>query len=108
MIGTRIYCVVQIFVSTSFFSCTVRVIKSWRAGVGKSLFKKRLTQELHKLIPSASEDHPNSLTISLHEKRLNTDEVMNVLLQCMLPPEMNVPRIFHFDISHEVCRSKEN
>ncbi|CAG2192038.1 RNF213 [Mytilus edulis] len=30
--------------------CSVRVIKSWRAGVGKSLYKKRMVTDLYKLI----------------------------------------------------------
>lgn len=78
-------------------------MKSWRAGVGKTLFKKRMTEELQKILLSESVDSINSLTIPLHEKILNTDEVMNVLLDVTLPPEIIVPRIFHFDISHEVC-----
>ncbi|XP_052087598.1 E3 ubiquitin-protein ligase rnf213-alpha-like isoform X5 [Mytilus californianus] len=81
-----------------FDRSTIRVVKSWRAGVGKTLFKKRMTEDLQKMILSES----TSLTIPLHEKKLNTDEVMNVLLDVTLPPEIIVPRIFHFDISHEV------
>ncbi|CAG2186352.1 RNF213 [Mytilus edulis] len=61
-----------------------------------------MTEELQKILLSESVDSINSLTIPLHEKILNTDEVMNVLLDVTLPPEIIVPRIFHFDISHEV------
>jgi hypothetical protein len=30
----------------------MRIVKSWRAGVGKSLYKKRMVAELYKIVPN--------------------------------------------------------
>ncbi|XP_052062754.1 E3 ubiquitin-protein ligase rnf213-alpha-like isoform X2 [Mytilus californianus] len=78
--------------------CSVRVVKSWRAGVGKSLYKKRMVESLLKQVSSTQ----NSITIPLHEKTLNNDEIMDVFKEEILPPQKYRPRIFHIDISHEV------
>ncbi|XP_063441660.1 E3 ubiquitin-protein ligase rnf213-alpha-like [Mytilus trossulus] len=78
--------------------CSVRVVKSWRAGVGKSLYKKRMVESLVKQVSSTQ----NSITIPLHEKTLNNDEIMDVFKEEILSPQKYRPRIFHIDISHEV------
>ncbi|CAG2252471.1 RNF213 [Mytilus edulis] len=78
--------------------CSVRVVKSWRAGVGKSLYKKRMVENLVKQVSSTQ----NSITIPLHEKTLNNDQIMDVFREEILPPQKYRPRIFHIDISHEV------
>ncbi|OPL22201.1 hypothetical protein AM593_08169, partial [Mytilus galloprovincialis] len=78
--------------------CSVRVVKSWRAGVGKSLYKKRMVENLVKQVSSTQ----NSITIPLHEKTLNNDEIMDVFREEILPPQKYRPRIYHIDISHEV------
>jgi hypothetical protein len=31
----------------------MRIVKSWRAGVGKSLYKKRMVAELYKIVPTS-------------------------------------------------------
>ncbi|CAG2246214.1 RNF213 [Mytilus edulis] len=73
-------------------------VKSWRAGVGKSLYKKRMVENLVKQVSSTQ----NSITIPLHEKTLNNDEITDVFREEILPPQKYRPRIFHIDISHEV------
>ncbi|XP_052062680.1 E3 ubiquitin-protein ligase rnf213-alpha-like isoform X2 [Mytilus californianus] len=78
--------------------CSVRVVKSWRAGVGKSLYKKRMVESLVKQVSSTQ----NSITIPIHEKTLNNDEIIDVFREEILPPQIYRPRIFHIDISHEV------
>lgn len=80
----------------------MRVVKSNRAGVGKTLFKKRMVSELTALTQSFSNEGANNLTIPLHGKSVNVDEIMEKLLATLLSPEKQQPRIFHFDFSSEV------
>jgi hypothetical protein len=80
----------------------VRIVKSWRAGVGKSLYKKRMVAELYKIVPNIPRKKSSSVTIPLHEKAINTDDIMDIFQQETLPPQCHEPRIFHIDISHEV------
>ena len=86
-------------------SCTVRVVKSWRAGVGKTLHKKRLTEKLHTLHTGVARSKKAVVSIPLHEREINIDDIMNVLLQNTLHPGKIEPRIFHIDLSHEVIVS---
>ena len=86
-----------------FFRCSVRVVKSRRAGVGKSLYKKRMVAELCKLVHNVPRRKSSNITIPLHEKTINIDSVMDSLLKEILPPRCQEPRLFHIDISHEVC-----
>ncbi|XP_071135692.1 E3 ubiquitin-protein ligase rnf213-alpha-like isoform X2 [Mytilus edulis] len=85
-----------------FDKCTVRVVRSSRAGVGKTLFKDRMKKEMSKVLKLTPESRPHCLTIPLHEKKINIDDVVAVLLDEILPPHTRYPRIFHFDIAHEV------
>jgi hypothetical protein len=41
----------------------VRIVKSWRAGVGKSLYKKRMVAELYKIVPNIPRKKSSSVTI---------------------------------------------
>ncbi|XP_061169142.1 E3 ubiquitin-protein ligase RNF213-like [Saccostrea echinata] len=89
--------------SVDFECCTVRIIKSWRSGVGKTLYKKRLVEKLnltHKKLDRGG--RATTITIPIHEKRIEVDEIMSVLLQNTSPTMKTEPRIFHIDLSHEV------
>jgi hypothetical protein len=81
-------------VDEMYFRCSVRVVKSWRAGVGKTLFKKRMVDK------STKTAH---VTIPLHEKTINVDSIMDIFLKEISLPQFHKPTLFHIDISHEVC-----
>ena len=83
----------------------MRVVKSWRAGVGKTLHKKRLTEKLHSLHAGVARTKKAVVSIPLHEREINIDDIMNVLLQNTLHPGKIEPRLFHIDLSHEVIVS---
>lgn len=85
-----------------FSRCTVRIVKSWRAGVGKTLYKKRMVAEMYKLVHNVHRRKSSNVTIPLHEKVINTDNIMDTFLEETLPPRCHEPRIFHIDISHVV------
>ncbi|KAL4233165.1 hypothetical protein ACF0H5_007850 [Mactra antiquata] len=78
---------------------TVRVIKSWRAGVGKSLYKTRREDDLSKL--NGSVQH-QSVSIPLQERNLNVHYVIQRLLEHSIHPDATAARLFHIDVSHEV------
>jgi hypothetical protein len=50
-----------------YLRCSVRIVKSWRAGVGKSLYKKRMVAELYKTVPNIPRRKSSNVTIPLHE-----------------------------------------
>ncbi|VDI52691.1 Hypothetical predicted protein, partial [Mytilus galloprovincialis] len=79
---------------------SVRVVKSWRAGVGKSLFKRNMVTALKEKLNVNEKKHV--VSIPLCDRTLVVDEVLEVLLEHTNPPHVREPRIFHFDISHEV------
>ncbi|XP_071112725.1 E3 ubiquitin-protein ligase rnf213-alpha-like isoform X2 [Haliotis cracherodii] len=82
-----------------FDDSTVRVIKSKRAGVGKTLYKKRQVEALQRLNPRVP---ATSVSIHLYEKSVSTMAVAEKLLDHTLQPGQVLPRIFHLDISYEV------
>ncbi|VDI01999.1 Hypothetical predicted protein, partial [Mytilus galloprovincialis] len=85
-----------------FDGCTVRVVKSNRAGVGKTLYQKRMVTELTRLTQRGYIQRPNNLTIPLHSKSVDVDEIMEQLMKRTSLPGNQQPTIFHFDISSEV------
>ncbi|XP_061169263.1 E3 ubiquitin-protein ligase RNF213-like isoform X1 [Saccostrea echinata] len=85
-----------------FEHCTVRVVKSWRAGVGKSLHKKRLAEKLHGLHSGVIRSKKAVVSLPLHEREITIDDIMGVLLENTLHPGKIEPRLFHIDLSHEV------
>ncbi|XP_062591685.1 E3 ubiquitin-protein ligase rnf213-alpha-like, partial [Saccostrea cucullata] len=85
-----------------FEHCTVRVVKSWRAGVGKSLHKKRLAEKLQGLHSGVIRSKKAVVSIPLHEREISVDDIMGELLKNMLHPGKIEPRLFHIDLSHEV------
>ncbi|XP_060084373.1 E3 ubiquitin-protein ligase rnf213-alpha-like [Ylistrum balloti] len=85
-----------------FGRSTVRVVKSWRAGVGKSLYKTRKAADLKELYPTSKRTTGAVVSIPLHEKEIDVDTIMARLLECTLSVGQVEPRIFHIDISYEV------
>lgn len=78
-------------------------MRSEKAGMGKSLHKKRLTEKLQTKNPiGAVEDFPLSVTIPLSQKQIDVVEVSSRILKCTLPNDMLYPRIFHIDIAYGV------
>ncbi|KAL3881508.1 hypothetical protein ACJMK2_027940, partial [Sinanodonta woodiana] len=86
--------------SVDFDSSSVRVVRSWRAGVGKSLYVKRRNEKLAQENPSYK--MTDLVKIPLQEKEINVSDVTEILLTHILPPGVTTPRIFHLDIAHEV------
>lgn len=85
------------------FRHCVRVVKSEKAGMGKSLHKKRLTEKLQTKNPiGVVEDFPLSVTIPLSQKQIDVVEVSSRILKCTLPNDISYPRIFHIDIAYGV------
>ncbi|XP_041354651.1 E3 ubiquitin-protein ligase RNF213-like [Gigantopelta aegis] len=84
-----------------FSHSTVRVVKSKRAGIGKTLYKKRRVAELRELNPMFR-DKDLSVSIPLYEKNVVMTKVVDKLLPCTLKPGQVFPRIFHLNISYEV------
>ncbi|XP_071172243.1 E3 ubiquitin-protein ligase RNF213-like [Mytilus edulis] len=84
--------------AVDFDRCSVRVVKSWRAGVGKTLFKDRMIEGLSQMVGG----EVKSISIPVHHKILNSDEIMEVLKKETLSKKKQSLRIFHIDISHEV------
>ena len=73
--------------------CTVRVVKSHRAGVGKTLKADKLGNRIG----------TNAyVRINMHRKHINTSDILRELLIYTAPPELPKPRLFHLDIAHEV------
>ncbi|XP_068007364.1 E3 ubiquitin-protein ligase RNF213 isoform X3 [Melanerpes formicivorus] len=77
----------------------VGIVSSKRAGVGKSLYVKRLHERLQ-------EQHPDSTkllkTIRLIEPEVDEDKVLKSLLPFMKKKYQTAPMIFHFDITSSV------
>ncbi|XP_055509816.1 E3 ubiquitin-protein ligase rnf213-alpha isoform X2 [Leucoraja erinacea] len=76
----------------------VRIISSNRAGVGKSLYVKRLHEKLKK---QAGKDNLLK-TIHLLEPQVDENKVLQALFSCIKSSNKNQPLIFHFDIASTV------
>ena len=81
-------------------SLCVRVVRSNRSGVGKTLYKQRLTTRLKQNLPR--ERRPVSITIPLHGRVALTHDIAACLLKHTLEPGTILPRIVHLDISYQV------
>ena len=79
----------------------MRVVKSKRAGIGKTLYKTRRVTDLKKLNP-LSRIEGLSVSVPLYEKNVVMMQVANKLLPYTLKPGEVFPRIFHLNISYEV------
>lgn len=78
----------------------MRVIKSWRAGVGKTLFKERREDELSRL--NRGTVQYETVSIPLQEKHVDLHYVIGRLLEHTTRPGEIAARLFHIDVSHEV------
>ncbi|KAL3881517.1 hypothetical protein ACJMK2_027949 [Sinanodonta woodiana] len=83
-----------------FDKSSVRVVKSWRAGVGKSLYVKRSNEKLTQQYPRHK--ITDLVNIPLQDREISESQVTQTLLTHILPPGATTPRIFHLDIAHEV------
>ncbi|XP_053396339.1 E3 ubiquitin-protein ligase rnf213-alpha-like isoform X2 [Mercenaria mercenaria] len=79
---------------------SVRVIKSWRAGVGKTLYKQRREDKLSRLNKGNVISEP--VSIPLQEKTIDLHNVIQRLLKHTTHPGEVAARLFHIDVSHEV------
>ena len=87
--------------------CAARVIRSERAGMGKSLYISRLTNKLKERLNQSNQPATYSLcvTIPVHGPTVNNDEIMKSLQHSFVKfddPEYFPPQIFHFDIASSV------
>ncbi|XP_069729030.1 E3 ubiquitin-protein ligase RNF213 [Phaenicophaeus curvirostris] len=79
----------------------VGIVSSNRAGVGKSLYVKRLHERLLEVQP----DHTELLkTTRLIEPEVDEDKVLKSLLPFLGSEHQTKPMIFHFDITSSVQR----
>jgi len=81
---------------------TVRVVKSVRAGMGKTLYKKRMEAELKRQGPITERQSVDVVTIPIHEREIDVNVIMSKLLEYTLQPGDTKARIFHIDLAHEV------
>ncbi|XP_061196022.1 E3 ubiquitin-protein ligase rnf213-alpha-like [Saccostrea echinata] len=78
----------------------VRVVKSNRAGLGKTLHKNRLVEQLRIHYPSADEEEfPLTYSIPLSQKDHDFTEVSRKFMDYTLSPDIIYPRIFHIDVA---------
>ncbi|XP_053385748.1 E3 ubiquitin-protein ligase RNF213-like [Mercenaria mercenaria] len=78
---------------------TVRVITSTRSGAGKTLYKIRRDEQLHKLTNSRGS---MSISLPLQEKVINVNFVTGHLLPHVEEPYQEKCKIYHIDITNEV------
>ncbi|GCB69384.1 hypothetical protein scyTo_0001043 [Scyliorhinus torazame] len=76
----------------------VRIISSKRAGVGKSLYVKRL----HETLKEQTRKGNLLKTIRLIEPRIDENKVLQTVLSLMKSSNEKEPMIFHFDITSSV------
>lgn len=78
----------------------MRVVKSWRSGVGKTLYKERREEDLKKL----NQDNvvSSSVSVPLQDKVVNTNKVVQRLLEHAKKPDEKFSTLFHIDVYHEV------
>ncbi|XP_068269102.1 E3 ubiquitin-protein ligase RNF213 [Nyctibius grandis] len=77
----------------------VGIVSSKRAGVGKSLYVKRIHERLQEEQPDSTE---LLKTIRLIEPELDEDKVLKSLLPFLKGKHQTKPMIFHFDITSSV------
>ncbi|XP_062507501.1 E3 ubiquitin-protein ligase rnf213-alpha-like isoform X2 [Corticium candelabrum] len=92
---------------------SVRVVRSSRAGVGKTSFVKAMADRLGTLstnrcinlspVTSGEEKVTLHVMIPLHEKDIDVDDVVKKLRPFCLSPDRKIARIIHIDVSPLVC-----
>lgn len=78
------------------------MVKSHRAGVGKTLKTKRLYEALLNSLVDETDDSTSLVTIAIHSRNVNDSDVLETLLTHCTEPGHEVARIFHFNIAPEV------
>ena len=89
-------------VCVSVCSLSVRVVRSNRSGVGKTLYKQRLSKQLRKRL--GRRKRSVSVSIPLHCRVADMASIAALLLEHTLEPVETLPRIIHLDISYQVER----
>ena len=80
----------------------MRVVTSGRAGMGKSLYIRRLVEVFQASTPCLSNPHR---VITLHGPDIDNDLVVNVLMDQFEDDDSTHPLVYHLDISERVCVS---
>ena len=86
----------------SLISSYVRVVKSERAGMGKSLYIQRLTEELD---TKTDQQGPHHVIIPVHGPKVTFDTIVQALkhpFEKMTNQDSGQAIIFHIDISPSV------
>ena len=97
---------------------SVRVVSSSRSGVGKSLFVRRLSEELEnskkilnndiakqRLRNMGADVPPLIAVVPIHERTVNQSAVVGALLQHSIAPNIPLSRICHIDVSPSVSHA---
>ena len=86
------------------FRYAARVIRSERAGMGKSLCVNRLTSKLEEMLNQSDVTYPLCVTIPVHGPTVNIDVIMKSLQHGSSCGDLEYshPQIFHFDIASSV------
>jgi hypothetical protein len=97
---------------------SVRVVRSDRSGVGKSMLIRQLAEGLDKLPnnygANSSTDYckhgdvPLHIVVPLHNKTVNIDTVVTGLVPFSPSPNRQLSRIIHIDVSSLVCYGLED
>ncbi|ELT95387.1 hypothetical protein CAPTEDRAFT_208661 [Capitella teleta] len=82
---------------------SVRIIKSLQAGVGKSMRVLRMYETAKQEFGQVE-----MVTVSLHERRINIDNIVDILLKTMKMPTDPEAQIVHVDLSHAVQRDVDH
>ncbi|WAR11571.1 R213A-like protein [Mya arenaria] len=82
-------------------SLTVRVVRSTRAGVGKTLYVQRKEEKLT-ACPRGAKSVCKRVTIPLQTKNVDMWHVTDRLLKYIELPSINCTNLYHIDVYHEV------
>ena len=94
-----------------FFRLSVRVVSSQRGGLGKTLFVRRLTEQLPNLVNNdmvmtnlRRKDSKTFLhvTVPLHGNSTDSSMLVDALLPHAVKANVPLSRIFHLDVSPSV------
>ncbi|XP_077980164.1 E3 ubiquitin-protein ligase rnf213-alpha-like [Glandiceps talaboti] len=99
---------VQTAASVTHDRCCVLVVTSERAGVGKSLVVRRLSEKLQRMPGNRSGGKAVCITVPLAEKKVDQNVIVSTLTEYITKPTSPVPRIFHFDITPAVHRGVDD
>ncbi|XP_046860850.1 E3 ubiquitin-protein ligase rnf213-alpha-like [Xenia sp. Carnegie-2017] len=89
---------------------SVRLIKSSRAGMGKSLIVKRLTKRLETISNTKKKNFQSTLccTIPVHGVCVDSNAITRHLLSHTLKRGDSLSRIFHLDVSQSVSKGLDD